>query len=219
MIILDSLTHMWSGDGGIQNQVDNLNKHSSKSSMLAWGKVKPEIEKLFKLITDSSVFMICTARSKAGYDMEKNEAGKVIPVKIGLKPEIRDGWEYEFAINFNINQDHSAEAIKDNTNMFNDFAVINEETGHRIYEWSSQGIDMNKKRNELISRIEELAKTTELRTVKFKGVYGALNKAPLNEWPYSYLVTMVSELEKLPDAEPVHETVQEPGEGNAFAQG
>ncbi|WDC92854.1 AAA family ATPase (plasmid) [Latilactobacillus curvatus] len=219
VIILDSLTHMWSGDGGIQNQVDNLNKHSSKNSMLAWGKVKPEIEKLFKLITDSSVFMICTARSKAGYDMEKNEAGKVIPVKIGLKPEIRDGWEYEFAINFNINQDHSAEAIKDNTNMFNDFGVINEESGHRIYEWSSQGIDMNKKRNELILRIEELAKTTELRTAKFKGVYGALNKAPLNEWPYSYLVTMVAELEKLPNGEPVQEMVRETEEGNAFAQG
>lgn len=31
VIILDSLTHMWSGDGGIQNQVDNLNKQDRKS--------------------------------------------------------------------------------------------------------------------------------------------------------------------------------------------
>lgn len=222
VVVLDSLSHLWSGDGGIQNQVDGINKRNSKSSMLAWGQVKPEIDKLFSLITDSSLFVICTARSKAGYDMEKNDKGKVIPVKVGLKPEIRDGWEYEFAINFNINQDHTAEAIKDNTNMFHDIRPISKETGHGIYEWSNEGLDVTAIRTDLIAKIEELTPTTQLRKAKFKGVYSAMNRAPLTEWPLSYLKTMVKELEDLPSTEQpkTAESPEQPApveqQGNAF---
>ncbi|RHW45283.1 hypothetical protein DS832_07880 [Bombilactobacillus bombi] len=95
--------------------------------------------------------------------MEKNANGKTIPVKVGLKPEIRDGWEYEFAINFNINQDHSAEATKDNTNMFIDVAPITEATGQQIYECSSTGIDPEEERESLIMDIEGLAQESDLQ--------------------------------------------------------
>ncbi|WP_164882253.1 AAA family ATPase [Latilactobacillus curvatus] len=223
VIVLDSLTHLWSGDGGIQSQVDSINsKKRSGNNMTAWSDVKPEIDKLFSLITNSSVFFICTARSKTGYDMEKNDKGKIVPVKVGLKPEIRDGWEFEFAINFSINQDHIADVTKDNTNLFKSSAVINEFVGQQIYRWASEGLDIAALKNELIDKIEQLTPTTELRKAKFKGVFAAMRKAPLADWPLSYLKTMVDQLSSLPDhdSEPAElPNIDEAAEtvGNAFA--
>lgn len=156
VIILDSLSHLWSGKGGIQDIVDDIQRKNSKAQMTAWNKVKPNINNMLHTLTANSIYIISTARSKTGYDMEKNDKGKVVPVKVGLQPEIRSGWEYEFAINFNINQDHTAEAVKDNTNMFDGVEPITKETGYKIYEWSSEGVDPEEERQALIAKVQEL---------------------------------------------------------------
>jgi len=154
VIILDSLSHLWSGKGGIQDQVDAAGKRYK--GIMAWNQVKPNIENLLHTLTANSVYIISTARSKTSYDMETNDKGKVVPIKSGLKPEIRDGWDYEFAINFDINHEHVATAAKDNTNMFDVDAPITKDTGYRIYEWSSEGIDPEEERQALISKVQEL---------------------------------------------------------------
>lgn len=195
VIILDSLSHLWSGQGGIQDSVDSIQSKYPKAGFTAWGKVKPQIDELLRILTANSIFIICTARSKTGYDMEKNANGKTIPVKVGLKPEIRDGWEYEFAINFNINQDHSAEATKDNTNMFIDVAPITEATGQQIYEWSSTGIDPEEERESLIMDIEELAQESDLQQNTLKRL---TNKhGNLNDWTRQQLRAVKERLIKL----------------------
>lgn len=154
VIIIDSLSHLWSGKGGIQDQVDTAGKRYK--GIMAWNQVKPNIENLLHVLTANNIFIISTARSKTSYDMETNDKGKVVPIKTGLKPEIRDGWDYEFAINFDINQGHVAKAIKDNTNMFDEDAPITKETGYKIYEWSSEGVDPEEERQALISKVQEL---------------------------------------------------------------
>jgi len=154
VIILDSLSHLWSGKGGIQDQVDVAGKRYK--GIMAWNQIKPNIENLLHTLTANSIYIISTARSKTSYDMETNDKGKVVPIKSGLKPEIRDGWDYEFAINFDINHEHVATAAKDNTNMFDTDAPITKETGYKIYEWSSEGIDPEEERQALISKVQEL---------------------------------------------------------------
>lgn len=195
VVVLDSLSHLWSGEGGIQDSVDKIQSKYPKAGFTAWGKVKPQIDELLRVLTANSVFIICTARSKTGYDMEKNANGKTIPVKVGLKPEIRDGWEYEFAINFNINQDHSAEAIKDNTNMFSDVAPITEDTGKQIYEWSTTGIDPEEERRNLIMEVEELAQEDDLKRQKTDALIK--RHGNLNGWNRAQLKSAKSYLEGL----------------------
>jgi len=151
---LDSLSHLWSGKGGIQDQVDAAGKRYK--GIMAWNQVKPNIENLLHTLTANSIYIISTARSKTSYDMETNDKGKVVPIKSGLKPEIRDGWDYEFAINFDINHEHVATAAKDNTNMFDTDAPITKETGYKIFEWSSEGVDPEEERQTLISKVQEL---------------------------------------------------------------
>lgn len=156
VIIVDSLSHLWSGKGGIQDQVDEIGKNYKGQKMMGWNQIKPNIDNLLRSLTANSLYVISTARSKTGYDMEKNDKGKTVPVKVGLKPEIRDGWEYEFAVVLDINQEHFATAVKDNTNMFDEPAPITKETGYKIYEWSSEGIDPEEERQALIAKVQEL---------------------------------------------------------------
>jgi hypothetical protein len=88
--------------------------------------------------------------------------GKVQVEKVGLKPDLKDGLEYEFTITFQLYQDHSAQAMKDNSSIFTEQRPLNRETGHKIYAWAEEGVDLvaeerERKRKALIA-IEALAK-------------------------------------------------------------
>ncbi len=51
---------------------------------------------------------------------------------MGLKPDQKDALEYEFAIALRMDQDHIAEATKDNSNMFDLPFNVSLETGRKI---------------------------------------------------------------------------------------
>ncbi|XCQ50935.1 AAA family ATPase (plasmid) [Enterococcus faecalis ATCC 29212] len=197
MVIVDSLTHAWSGEGGILEQVENHQRGNSKNQMLAWNKVKPLEKEFLKLVTGNSMYVIGTSRSKQAYDMEKNEQGKTQVVKLGLKPDQKDSLEYEFAIALRIDQDHIAEATKDNSNMFNMPFKITKEVGEKIYEWSSEGIDLEKLKDELISSITELATQSENHENMFKELHSKINNVPLKNVKTKVLERMKEMLEKI----------------------
>lgn len=195
VIIVDSLTHAWSGEGGILEQVENLQRGNAKNQMLAWNKIKPVEKQFLKLVTGNSVYVIGTARSKQAYDMEKNEQGKTQVVKMGLKPDQKDSLEYEFAISIRIDQDHTAEATKDNSNMFGSPFKIDKEIGHKIFDWSDTGVDLKKQSDDLISQITELANRSEEHEKKFKELHEVLKNQPLKDMPIAWLEGMKNQLE------------------------
>ncbi|WP_375179875.1 AAA family ATPase [Enterococcus rotai] len=202
VVIVDSLTHAWSGEGGILEQVENLQRGNSKNQMLAWNKVKPIEKQFLKLVTGNSVYVIGTARSKQAYDMEKNDAGKNQIVKMGLKPDQKDSLEYEFAISMRIDQDHTAEATKDNSNMFGQPFKINKGVGHKIFDWSDTGIDLEKQRDELITKVTELASKSEEHEKKFNEMHAQLNNLPLKKFKANVLERMAKVLESVVIPEP-----------------
>lgn len=103
-LIIDSLSHAWSGAGGALQQVDNA---SGNNKFSAWKNVTPKQHRLVEAIMRSPCHVIATMRSKMGYDMERNEKGKVQPVKVGLQPEQRSGMEYEFDITGQLDLEHN----------------------------------------------------------------------------------------------------------------
>lgn len=179
VIIVDSMTHAWSGEGGILEQVERIQQGNPKMQMQAWNQVKPLEKTFLRLLTGNSVYVIGTTRSKQAYDMSKDENGKTQIVKLGLKPDQKDSLEYEFAVAFRIDENHFAEATKDNSNLFNNGFQITKETGHQIYEWSSEGIDLEKVRDDLISRITELSSLSEGHEQLFVELHSKLNSQPL----------------------------------------
>ena len=98
VLVIDSLTHAWSGKGGALEQVDAA-KSRNPNQFAAWRDVTPQHNELIDTILNARMHVICTMRSKTEYSQEKDErTGKTVVRKIGLAPVQRDGMEYEFDI-------------------------------------------------------------------------------------------------------------------------
>jgi len=136
-VILDSLSDFWAGLGGV------LDMHSSaaevtKNSFTAWKKITPQHEALFNKILSSPLHIICTLKKKSDYVMEQGPNGKQVPKKVGLADIARDGTEYRWMLQFDLDREtHMATASKDNTGLFDGKApfIITEETGKKLREW------------------------------------------------------------------------------------
>lgn len=136
-LMIDSLSDEWAGIGGA------LDMHSAvsevtKNSFTAWKKITPQHEALFNKILSSPLHIICTLKKKSEYVMETNEKGRQVPKKIGLADIAREGTEYRWMLQLEIDRDtHLAKASKDNTGLFDgkEPFLINEETGKAIRDW------------------------------------------------------------------------------------
>ncbi len=99
IIIIDSLTHAWSGTGGALELVDKeRTRGQGGNSFTAWKTVTPKHNAMVDAILQSSCHVLVTMRTKTEYVVEQNEKGKSVPRKIGLAPVQRDGLEYEFDV-------------------------------------------------------------------------------------------------------------------------
>ena len=136
VIIIDSISHEWEGQGGILAIHGNM----PGNSFTNWNKVTPRHNAFVQSMLQSPSHIIGTIRSKQDYVLsEKN--GKQVPEKVGLKGITRDGMDYEFTIVLDIDLNHYARATKDRTNVFIDQPEfrITSETGTKIVEWCNSG--------------------------------------------------------------------------------
>lgn len=134
-LIIDSLSHAWSGEGGLLDMQANIAKRSG-NSYTAWRDVTPLHNKLVDRILQCPMHVATTLRTKTEYVIEDNGNGKKSPRKVGMAPIFREGLEYEFSVFFELSQDHSAAATKDRTGLFDgQYFVITPDTGARIAGW------------------------------------------------------------------------------------
>jgi len=107
VIVIDSLSHAWEGEGGALEMVDNIAaKSQSKNSYFAWRDVTPVHRRLVDAMLQSPCHIIATMRSKTEYVIETTSNGKQVPRKIGMAPIQRAGMEYEFTIVGDMDLDH-----------------------------------------------------------------------------------------------------------------
>jgi hypothetical protein len=141
-IIIDSLTHAWSGEGG---SLDRQGKIADKSgnSWQAWRQVTPEHNALVEALLQSRCHIIATMRAKTEYVQEKDDrTGKQVVRKIGLAPIMRDGIEYEFTTFFELDGQHMAYAGKDRTRLFDgEIFRPDAETGRKLAAWLNSGAE------------------------------------------------------------------------------
>ena len=132
VIIIDSLTHEWSGSGGCLELANKLGGYPK-----GWQKVTPMHDQFIEAILQSKCHIISTCRSKQAYAMD--EVTKKV-TKQGLEPQQRDGLDYEMTTCFVLNQAHIAEANKDRTNMFDGKAyTLDEKIGQMFIDWLNSG--------------------------------------------------------------------------------
>lgn len=96
VIIIDSISHWWEGDGGVLDFVDSRSPQGNKFA--GWKEGTPVIRALIESILAANAHVIVTMRSKMEYVLETNERGKQVPKKVGMAPVMRNGIEYEFTV-------------------------------------------------------------------------------------------------------------------------
>ncbi len=139
-IIIDSLTHAWSGEGG---SLDRQGKIADRSgnSWQAWRQVTPEHNALVEALLQSRCHIIATMRAKTEYVQERDErTGKQVVRKIGLAPIMRDGIDYEFTVFMELDTQHMAYIGKDRTRLFDGMIVKPDlEMGRQLMNWLQAG--------------------------------------------------------------------------------
>ncbi len=175
VIIIDSLSHAWSGEGGVLEMHDNAARaERGGSSFTAWRTVTPEHNALVDAILTAPCHVICSMRSKTAYELIDDGKGKKKPVKIGLAPEQRGGLEYEFTLVLDVSVDgHVASASKDRTRIWeNRNEVIAGRHGEELRNWLESGVVL-----------PPPPPAKELRPSDFAGEINAIgDKAELRAW-------------------------------------
>jgi hypothetical protein len=145
ILVVDSISHAWAGEGGLLSKKEALDQRGG-NSYTNWAGITKEHERFKARILNADIILVCTMRSKQDYVLEVNDKGKSAPKKVGMAPIQRDGMEYEFTTVFDLAMDHNAVASKDRTAMF-DGQVFkpSKKTGEQIMDWLRGGKPMEPK--------------------------------------------------------------------------
>ncbi|WP_159018693.1 AAA family ATPase [Algibacter sp. L3A6] len=149
VVIIDSITHEWSGAGGCLDIQEKLGGRWQD-----WASVTPRHQAFVDKILQAKCHVITTTRRKTDYSMDKDGSGKTKVIKHGTKEITRDGFEYELTVNFElINDHHLVNASKDRTGLFVNKPefVINASTGKKLMNWCNNGKDLDQARAEISS--------------------------------------------------------------------
>ena len=201
VIIIDSISHEWSGKGGCLEIHEMLGGKFSD-----WAKVTPRHNSFIDAIIQSKCHIITTARRKVDYSLDQDANGRTKVMKLGTKEITREGWEYELTVNFEfLNDRHLVKASKDRTGLFvnkPDF-VINSATGKKLMNWCNEGLSLDKIKEEI-----KLSETAE----ELKQIY---NKYPsLKAEIHSFILERKTEIDNLSSQMVEEEHIVEPEKVN-----
>ena len=143
VLIIDSMSHAWTGKEGALDQVTRATKRSqSGNTFAAWRDVTPLHNMLIDTILSSRVHVIATMRAKTEYVQEKNEkTGKISVRKVGLAPVQRDGLEYEFDVVADLDQDNNLIVGKTRCTAVAGMVInkAGKEIAQKLLAWLSDG--------------------------------------------------------------------------------
>lgn len=148
VVLIDSLTHFWNGEGGFLSLVDeHCAKQKARSGgrfdgQAAWKDLTPLYNKVVETVTSSSCHVIMNMRAKTEYIRETDEKGKTSIRKAGMAPEMRDTFTYEVDLEMMLDQDHNGTIMKTRMGSTFDghtFKNPGGEFADSLYGWLTSG--------------------------------------------------------------------------------
>jgi hypothetical protein len=139
VIIIDQISHEWSGEGGILEQVA---KASGQNDFAKWNGPSQDHDRFVDALLRSPAHIICTMRAKTAWVLEEKEVNgrmKKVVTRIGMAAKQREGTEYEFTTVLDMAVGtNSATCIKDRTELFQVGQTVprmTPEWGVRFMDW------------------------------------------------------------------------------------
>lgn len=122
VVILDSMSHFWQGEGGTLDIVDAAAQRMGGNKYAGWSVGTPALRHLVDTMLAIDVHLIVTMRSKMDYvEVEKN--GRKTYERVGMAPVMRDGIEYEFTLLGDIDLEHRIVISKSRCDLLADRVV------------------------------------------------------------------------------------------------
>jgi DNA polymerase III delta prime subunit len=106
VLIIDSLSHFWSGEGGTLQIVDNAAERARGNKFAGWKTGTPAQDSMVDAMLQSPIHVIATMRSKTEYVQEQVN-GRTEIRRVGLAPVQRDQLDYEFTVTADLNIEHT----------------------------------------------------------------------------------------------------------------
>ena len=137
VVILDSLSHAWTGTGGVLDVVGgNFNN---------WRTGTPLHNSLIEAILAARIHVIATMRVKTEWvveTVEKNGSKKTEPRKVGTGPVQRDGMDYEFDVVGVLDEAHTMRVDKTRCQAIDGrtFHKPGAEFTQHLIDWLSDGV-------------------------------------------------------------------------------
>lgn len=145
-LIIDSMSHFWTGKEGVLDQVDHAAKRSrTGNSYTAWKEGTPMQRAMVDSILHSNMHVLATMRSKMDYILETQERnGRTyqVPKRVGMAPIQRDDVAYEFDV---VGDMDRGEMVVNKTRCsdLTDKVIKHpgEELGKQLLAWLSDGVE------------------------------------------------------------------------------
>lgn len=152
VIVVDSFSHEWAGEGGILDwQEEELTRMAGDSyqkreacKMAAWIKPKMAHKQMVQRLLQCKATLILCFRAEEKMKMEKDSAGKTVIVPIGFQPICSKEIPYEMTVSFLLTPDKPGmpQPIKlqeQHKALFPLDKPINEESGKKVAAWAKGG--------------------------------------------------------------------------------
>ena len=138
IIIIDQISHEWSGEGGILAQVA---ASKAFNDFAKWNGPSQDHDRFVDRMLSTPAHLIATMRAKTEWVLEEKEVGgkiKKVPTRIGMQAKQREGMEYEFSVVLDLAAGtNQASCIKDRTELF----TVGQSYGRLGSDWGTKFID------------------------------------------------------------------------------
>ena len=112
-VLVDSLSHFWSGTDGTLEQVDKAAKaRYGNNSFGGWKEGTPLQNAMVDALLSYPGHVVATMRAHTEWSLQTNANGRKEPVRLGTRPEQRKGVEYEFDVVAQMDTDNRLTVIK-----------------------------------------------------------------------------------------------------------
>lgn len=144
-VIIDSMSHEWSGLGGVGDMAAQIEVRTGKPGLHCWKEPKLAHQKMLLKLLQAKTHIICCLRAKRKSRQVKDErTGKNVIVKDDNFSPTQDGdFIFEMQVHAEILADHKLRVTKVShpalATIFRDGIVISEATGRALAEWAKGG--------------------------------------------------------------------------------
>lgn len=209
VVIIDSITHEWSGSGGCLDLNEEIAKAKYRgNTWSAWSDTKARHRAFIDDLLACPAHIIVTMRSKTETAQVEVNGRKQVQ-KLGMKSEQNDGIEYEFTTVLDLVHDGNfALPSKDRTGLFppnNDPFKLSENIGQKLAQWLESGVEVdispkNASQNSSKTSTSQSTSSTQAKTPgeTLNGFIQAVQKAQSLEEVEKYWKSVAHRLAEYP---------------------